>query len=94
MNWFDFTLKLKGFPIEEAKKHLEKIQAIPEAEYANYIEEKKQEILDFHLQHNSFYKNLLKNKNVEKWEDLPILTKKIFSSHFQVRNGSSPSHSS
>lgn len=76
MNWFDFTLKLKGFPIEEAKKHLEKIQAIPEAEYANYIEEKKQEILDFHLQHNSFYKNLLKNKNVEKWEDLPILTKK------------------
>lgn len=75
MNWFDFTLKLKGFPIEEAKKHLEKIQAIPEAEYANYIEEKKQEILDFHLQHNSFYKDLLKNKNVEKWEDLPILTK-------------------
>jgi len=76
LNWFDFTLKLKGFPIEEAKKHLEKIQAIPEAEYANYIEEKKQEILDFHLQHNSFYKDLLKNKNVEKWEDLPILTKK------------------
>jgi len=75
LNWFDFTLKLKGFPIEEAKKHLEKIQAIPEAEYANYIEEKKQEILDFHLQHNSFYKDLLKNKNVEKWEDLPILTK-------------------
>ncbi|HIB36702.1 phenylacetate--CoA ligase family protein [Mesonia sp.] len=76
MNWFDFTLKLKGFPIEEAKKHLEKIQAIPEAEYANYIEEKKQEILDFHLQHNSFYKDLLKNKKIEKWEDLPILTKK------------------
>jgi len=76
LNWFDFTLKLKGFPIEEAKKHLEKIQAIPEAEYANYIEEKKQEILDFHLQHNSFYKDLLKNKKVEKWEDLPILTKK------------------
>lgn len=75
MNWFDFTLKLKGFPIEEAKKHLEKIQAIPEAEYANYIEEKKQEILDFHLQHNSFYKDLLKNKKIEKWEDLPILTK-------------------
>ena len=76
MNWFDFTLKLKGFPIEEAKKHLEKIQAIPEAEYGNYIEEKKQEILDFHLQHNSFYKNLLKNKKIKKWEDLPILTKK------------------
>jgi len=76
LNWFDFTLKLKGFPIEEAKKHLEKIQAIPEAEYANYIEEKKQEILDFHLQHNSFYKDLLKNKKIEKWEDLPILTKK------------------
>ena len=76
MNWFDFTLKLKGFPIEEAKKHLEKIQAIPEAEYGNYIEEKKQDILDFHLQHTSFYKDLLKNKNVEKWEDLPILTKK------------------
>jgi len=75
LNWFDFTLKLKGFPIEEAKKHLEKIQAIPEAEYANYIEEKKQEILDFHLQHNSFYKDLLKNKKIEKWEDLPILTK-------------------
>ena len=75
MNWFDFTLKLKGFPIEEAKTQLKKIHAISEDEYANYIEQKKQEILDFHLQHNSFYKNLLKGKKIEKWEDLPILTK-------------------
>lgn len=75
MKWFDLTLKLKGFPIEEAKSHLEKIHAIPEEKYADYVEGKKQEILDFHLQHNSFYKNLLKGKKIEKWEDLPILTK-------------------
>ncbi|SHI66790.1 phenylacetate-CoA ligase [Mesonia phycicola] len=76
MNWFDLTLKLKGFPIEGAKSELQKIQDIPEAEYANYIELKKKEIVSYHLQHNSFYKNLLGNKPIDKWEDLPILTKK------------------
>ena len=85
MNWFDFTLKLKGFPIEEAKAHLDKIQAIPEENYADYIEAKKQEILEFHLQHNSFYKNLVKDKKIEKWEDLPILTKKDLQQPLQDR---------
>ena len=85
MNWFDFTLKLKGFPIEEAKVHLDKIQAIPEENYADYIEAKKQEILEFHLQHNSFYKNLVIDKKIEKWEDLPILTKKDLQQPLQDR---------
>ena len=85
MNWFDFTLKLKGFPIEEAKAHLKKIQAIPEENYADYIERKKKEILDFHLQYNSFYKNLVKDKKIEKWEDLPILTKKDLQQPLQNR---------
>ena len=75
MNWFDFTLKLKGFPIEKAKSELKKIQEIPEAEYADFIALKKQEIVSYHQQHNAFYKNLLGDKPINKWEDLPILTK-------------------
>ncbi|NQY05459.1 MAG: phenylacetate--CoA ligase family protein [Flavobacteriaceae bacterium] len=74
MNITDFSLKLNGFPIQQALADLRQIQNIPEADFKSHVERQKQEIVDFHLQHNAFYQSLYKTG--ASWEDLPILTKK------------------
>ena len=75
-NLFDISLKLSGFPIEKARIEFEKILKIHEDDYAEYIEEKKREIVEFHLKNNSYYKDLNKGVEFNSWEELPILTKK------------------
>ncbi|MFN3967381.1 phenylacetate--CoA ligase family protein [Flavobacterium sp.] len=75
---FHFSLWLKGFPLKKAQYAFEKIQAISEDDYQNYIETKRKEIVAFHFQHNASYKALVGNKNPNNWEELPIMTKKDF----------------
>jgi phenylacetate-CoA ligase len=75
MKLFDLTLKLAGFPIKKAQKLFDEILSVPENEYEAFINQKKAEIVQFHLKNNSFYRNLCKNKNVDDWNDLPVLTK-------------------
>lgn len=72
---FDITLRLNGFPIKEAKAELEKIVNLSEQEYAVFLEKKKKEIVNFHLENNPFYSQLVGNSNAESWEKLPILNK-------------------
>jgi phenylacetate-CoA ligase len=73
---FDFSLRINGFPIKKASVDFKKILAIPDEEFENYVIEKRNEIVNFHLQNNSFYQNLVEESNVENWNDLPVLTKK------------------
>lgn len=73
---FDLSLKLSGFPIEESKKQFDNILAVPELEYEAFIEKKKSEIVNFHLQNNSFYQDLNGAASFDNWNDLPVLTKK------------------
>jgi phenylacetate-CoA ligase len=75
---FDFSLQINGFPMKEAKVELQKIQAIPEQEFEAFIENKKQEIVDFHLKNNPSYQNLVGKTTFNNWNDLPIMTKKDF----------------
>jgi len=75
LNLFDLTLKLNGFPIDEEKKHLTQILAVTEADYEAFLDQKKQEILDFHLNNNPFYKNFIGPSKPLNWEDLPIMKK-------------------
>lgn len=72
---FDISLRLNGFPLKKAKSELEKIINLSEEEYTIFLQNKKKEIIDFHLNNNSFYKNLVGNINVEDWGNLPILNK-------------------
>lgn len=72
---FDLSLKINGFPLREAKAQLAAILAIPDAAYPDFINSKKQEIVAYHLQHNTFYKQL--TGKYTTWENLPIMTKKI-----------------
>lgn len=62
--------------MQEAKAELQKIIAIPEEEYDHFIEQKKREIVNFHLANNPFYKELVGDESLKNWHDLPILNKK------------------
>jgi phenylacetate-CoA ligase len=75
VNLFDFTLRLKGFPIGEATRHLEKVQSLSEDAFADYVEKQKQEIVEFHLKNNAFYVELAQGINPSNWNSVPVLTK-------------------
>lgn len=72
---FNISLQLNGFPIKKAKAELDQIVNLSEEEYVIFLQNKKKEIVDFHLKNNPFYNELIGDKIVEKWEDLPILNK-------------------
>ncbi|HEU4791467.1 MAG TPA: phenylacetate--CoA ligase family protein [Flavobacterium sp.] len=73
---FDLTLQINGFPMQKAKSELQKIIAIPEEEYGHFIEQKKLEIVNFHLNNNPFYRELVGTESLKNWSDLPILNKR------------------
>lgn len=75
MNWFSLSLQLNRFPIKKAKNALEEIKSIPTSEYDLYVERKKREIVEYHLKHNTFYKNFFGNNEFERWEDVPVMQK-------------------
>jgi phenylacetate-CoA ligase len=75
---FDFSLQINGFPMQEAKSELQKIQSIPEQEFEAFIENKKQEIVDYHLKNNLSYQKLVGKTSFNTLNDLPIMTKKDF----------------
>ncbi|WP_245574786.1 phenylacetate--CoA ligase family protein [Gaetbulibacter saemankumensis] len=76
LNLFDFSLKINGFPIDEAKTYLKKIQAENEADFTKHLEARKKAILNYHLKHNGFYQAFTKNANTDDWNSLPVITKK------------------
>ena len=94
MNLFETTLRLKGFPIREAKKRLAEIQQISETDYETYIKDSRQKVFDYHVRENSFYQSFIGDTVIKKWEDIPVLTKsdlqiplqKRFSHGFSKRN--------
>ena len=76
MNLFNLSLKLNGFPIKKAKLALQSILDKDEADFELYLQNKKQEIVNYHLQHNDFYKSLVKNINTTDWKNIPVMTKR------------------
>jgi len=74
VNLTNLSLQLTGYDIATAEKELERYQQRINEDYKGYIEEKKTEILKFHLKYNPFYSDLLGNKT-QNWEELPVLNK-------------------
>ncbi len=75
---FDLSLQLNGFPIKEAKSELRKIVAFSEKEHEIFLENKKLEIVEYHLKNNTSYQNFVGKTSFQNWNDLPIMTKKDF----------------
>lgn len=84
MNLFESSLKLKGFPIAKAKRDLKAIRQIPENEFKNYVETKREAIVKYHLKNTAFYRKLV-GTSQPKWEDLPIMTKSILQQPLENR---------
>jgi len=72
---FDISLQLNGFPIKKAKTDLDAITKLSEEEFLIFLRKQKDEIVNFHLQNNFFYNELIGHKIAAKWEDLPVLNK-------------------
>lgn len=75
MKLFDLSLQLNGFPIKKARGHLKNIQQINDQEFENYVENKKKEIVLYHLEHNSFYKSFGSKIDYKDWSSIPVMTK-------------------
>ncbi len=64
--------------MEEAVAEFEKIQAVSATVYENYITEKKNQIVAFHLKNNKSYCELVGKDTFSHWNELPVMTKKEF----------------
>ncbi|MBD0831199.1 phenylacetate--CoA ligase family protein [Aestuariibaculum sp. TT11] len=76
MSFFNLSLLLKGFPVKETNKLLKSIQKLNEVDYSEYLKRQKQDIVKYHLEHNTFYQNFAKSANASNWERLPVMTKR------------------
>lgn len=85
MQFFDLSLRYNGFNIKEAKRFLAQIKKKlidnPEA----YITGRQEEILNFHLAQNSFYKQFTEDLSINNWNDIPILTKRDLQQPLKAR---------
>jgi phenylacetate-CoA ligase len=75
LNLFELTLRFNGFRIAEAKRRLHKIQKIPEKQYEKYVFDTRQKIVAFHLKENPFYRSYIGEKDISRWEDVPVMQK-------------------
>ena len=76
---------MNGFPINEAITDFNKIKSITEADFENYVNEKRKAIVGYHLKNNKSYNDLVGKATVENWNDLPVMTKKDFQKPLQER---------
>lgn len=84
-NFFNLSLRINGFPIKEASVELEKILAVSENEYSNYVNQKKKEIVAYHLKHNKSYQAFVGKTSFDNWNELPVMTKKEFQKPLKER---------
>lgn len=78
MSFLELSLKLKGFPFDEAEKELARIKSLSESDFKKWQENKKWEIVRYHFENTEFYRDKLGGKLPERWEDLPVLVKSDF----------------
>ena len=89
---FNLTLKLNGFPMQEAVAEFEKTQSVADSDYKNHSILKRKEIVDYHLKNNTSYQEFVGKTSFENWNELPIMTKKDFQKPLSERlsNGFTP----
>lgn len=78
IRFFDWSLKLNGFRMKEAQAEFNTILKLSPEERLNFINTKKKEILNYHLQNNSYYRNFVEKSEIENWNEVPVMTKKDF----------------
>ncbi len=75
MSFLELSLKLKGFPLEDAEKELARIQSLSKSDFEKWHEEKRWEIAKYHFDNNEFYHNRLGGILPSSWNEIPVLQK-------------------
>jgi phenylacetate-CoA ligase len=75
LNRFKSVLQLQGFPLKKAELVLKERKEKAKMEGFDVVSEMKWDIFNFHRSHNEFYNQFLADRKIEKWEDIPIMTK-------------------
>lgn len=78
IRFFDWSLRMNGFPMKEAKAEFNTIIFLSESDHQQFTENKKREIVEYHLQNNTYYRNFVGKDAIENWSDIPVMTKKNF----------------
>lgn len=68
MNLLELSLRINGFDIKKAQRQL--------AEFTDHGIERRDSIVQYHLSHSAFYRELVADRVVSRFEDLPIMTKR------------------
>lgn len=69
-------MRFNGFPIRKAREVLNQIQNKSEQKFRNYVNDKRQEIAEYHLENNSFYRSMVSKADPKVWSSIPIMTKR------------------
>lgn len=85
MNWFKISLQLNKYPINRAQKMLENIQQIPEDDYKDYLFAQRKNIVEYHLNNNTFYKNFFGKTTFSSWQEVPVMQKSDLQRPLQER---------
>ena len=64
--------------MKEAIAKLEKINAISEIDFEEYVSQKKKEIVTYHLKNTVSYREFVGESSFKNWDELPTMTKKAF----------------
>lgn len=64
---------------------LEFIQQKNEEDFKNYVLSAREDIINYHLQHNSFYQLFAENITASNWDSIPIMTKRNLQQPLQQR---------
>jgi phenylacetate-CoA ligase len=64
--------------MKEANAELDKITSLPEGEFEDFINQKRNEIVEYHLRHNKSYQEFVGKTTYKNWGELPVMTKKEF----------------
>lgn len=78
MNLQKLALKLKGYDVDAAMVGLKKDLAISQDEFQAWLEQRKWAQVKHFYANNAFYRDMVGSTLPDRWEDLPILTKKDY----------------
>ena len=85
MKLFNLSLWFNGFPIKKAKLAIDDIEKMTDTVFEKYQTKRKNEIVNFHLKHNPFYKSFAQKANPNDWNSIPIMTKRDLQQPLQNR---------
>ncbi len=62
--------------MKKAKKELAHIQQKSDLEFKIFLDEKRNSVVNYHVNNNPFYKAFAPNANSNRWSSIPVMTKK------------------